>query len=68
MSNHYVSEIPLPSDFLLDNHASLQRRNDFEDMCDSLDGLFDDVVAETWEKAFQAGYDLRFSQEAKNTN
>lgn len=63
MSNHYVSEIPLPSDFLVDNHKSLGRRNDFDDMCESLDNLFEGVIAETWEKAFQAGYDLQFSQE-----
>ena len=31
------SEVQLPSDFLIDNHKSLRRRNDFEDMCESLD-------------------------------
>ncbi len=32
-------DLQLPSDFLIDNHRSLQRRNDFEDLCESLDDL-----------------------------
>ena len=48
------SEVQLPSDFLYDNHKSLQRRNDFEDMCESLDELQFEAIQE----AFQQGIDL----------
>ena len=48
------SKIQLPRDFLLDNHKSLQRRLDFEDMCESLDELQFEAVQE----AFQQGIDL----------
>ena len=48
------SKIQLPSDFLIDNHKSLQRRIDFEDMCESLDELQFEAVQE----AFQQGIDL----------
>ena len=48
------SKIQLPSDFLIDNHKSLQRRNDFEDMCESLDELQFEAVQE----AFQQGVNL----------
>ena len=47
-----LSKLPLPSDFLLDNHKSLQRRNDFEDMCESLD----DLQHEAMNLAFQDGF------------
>lgn len=47
------SELQLPSDFLYDNHKSLQRRNDFEDMCESLD----DLQHEAMNLAFQDGFD-----------
>ena len=48
------SEVQLPSDFLIDNHKSLQRRLDFEDMCESLDELQFEAIQE----AFQQGVDL----------
>ena len=48
------SKIQLPSDFLIDNHKSLQRRLDFEDMCESLDELQFEAVQE----AFQQGINL----------
>ena len=48
------SKIQLPSDFLIDNHKSLQRRLDFEDMCESLDELQFEAIQE----AFQQGVDL----------
>ena len=48
------SEVQLPSDFLIDNHKSLQRRNDFEDMCESLDELQFEAIQE----AFQQGVNL----------
>ena len=48
------SKTQLPSDFLIDNHKSLQRRLDFEDMCESLDELQFEAIQE----AFQQGIDL----------
>ena len=48
------SKIQLPSDFLIDNHKSLQRRLDFEDMCESLDELQFEAIQE----AFQQGINL----------
>ena len=48
------SKIQLPSDFLIDNHKSLQRRIDFEDMCESLDELQFEAIQE----AFQQGANL----------
>ena len=47
-----LSKLPLPSDFLLDNHKSLQRRNDFDDLCESLD----DLQHEAMNLAFQDGF------------
>ena len=43
------SKIQLPSDFLIDNHKSLQRRNDFEDMCESLDELQFEAIQEAFQ-------------------
>ena len=51
------SEVQLPSYFLIDNHKSLQRRNDFEDMCESLNELQFEAIQE----AFQQG--VNFGQE-----
>ena len=48
------SKIQLPSDFLIDNHKSLQRRIDFEAMCESLDELQFEAIQE----AFQQGVSL----------
>ena len=48
------SEVQLPSDFLIDNHKSLQRRLDFEAMCESLDELQFEAIQE----AFQQGVNL----------
>ena len=48
------SKIQLPSDFLIDNHKSLRRRHDFEDMCESLDELQFEAIQE----AFQQGVHL----------
>lgn len=50
-----ISKVQLPSDFLIDNHKSLQRRNDFEDMCESLDDLQHEAIAETFNEAFKEG-------------
>ena len=56
------SKIQLPSDFLIDNHKSLQRRNDFEDMCESLDELQFEAIQE----AFQQGVDLGQAKTLQN--
>ena len=56
------SKIQLPSDFLIDNHKSLQRRNDFEDMCESLDELQFEAVQE----AFQQGINLGQAKTLQN--
>ena len=48
------SDVQLPSDFLIDNHKSLQRRLDFEYMCESLDELQFEAIQE----AFQQGVHL----------
>lgn len=45
-------DLQLPSDFLIDNHKSLGRRNDFEDLCESLD----DLQHEAMSLAFQDGF------------
>ena len=45
-------DLQLPSDFLIDNHKSLQRRLDFEDLCESLD----DLQHEAMNIAFQDGF------------
>lgn len=46
-------DLQLPSDFLIDNHKSLQRRLDFEDLCESLD----DLQHKAMNLAFQDGVD-----------
>lgn len=40
------------SDWLLDNHKSLQKRNDFEDLCDSLD----EIQVEEYTLGYSSGY------------
>ena len=56
------SKIQLPSDFLIDNHKSLQRRLDFEDMCESLDELQFEAIQE----AFQQGVNLGQAKTLQN--
>ena len=46
-------DLQLPSDFLIDNHKSLSKRRDFEDLCESLD----DLQNEAMNLAFQDGFD-----------
>ena len=48
-----MKQLQLPSDFLVDNYKSLNRRNDFEDMCESLD----DLQHEAMNIAFQDGFE-----------
>ena len=45
-------DLQLPSDFLIDNHKSLSKRRDFEDLCESLD----DLQHEAMNLAFQDGF------------
>lgn len=45
-------DLQLPSDFLIDNHKSLQRRLDFDDLCEPLD----DLQHEAMNLAFQDGF------------
>ena len=56
------SKIQLPSDFLIDNHKSLQRRNDFDDLCESLDELQFEAIQE----AFQQGVNLGQAKTLQN--
>ena len=49
-------DLQLPSDFLIDSHRSLQRRNDFEDLCESLDDLQHDLQHDSMNLAFQDGF------------
>ena len=46
-------DLQLPSDFLIDNHKSLSKRRDFEDLCESLNEL----QHEAMNLAFQDGFD-----------
>ena len=48
-----LHKLQIPSDFLLDNYKTLQRRNDFEDMIEDLD----DLQHEAMNLAFQDGFD-----------
>ena len=52
------SEVQLPSDFLVDNHKSLQRRLDFEDMCESLDELQFGAIQEAFQEGVNHGQRL----------
>lgn len=45
----------LPSDFLVDNHKSLNRRNDFEDLCESLDDLQHEAIVESFQHGVTEG-------------
>ena len=46
-------DLQSPSDFLIDNHKSLSKRNDYEDLCESLD----DLQHEAMNLAFQDEFD-----------
>lgn len=50
-----LHKLQLPSDFLLDNYKTLQRRGDFEDMIEDLDDLQHEAMAETFNEAFKEG-------------
>ena len=52
------SKIQLPSDFLIDNHKSLRRRHDFEDMCESLDELQFEAIQEAFQEGVNHGQRL----------
>ena len=48
-------DLQLPSDFLIDNHKSLERRNDFDDLCESLDDLQHEVMNLAFQDGFNQG-------------
>lgn len=48
-------ETPLASDFLHDKYKTLQRRNDFENLCDDLDNLQEELISEVYGQALQQG-------------
>lgn len=48
-------DLQLPSDFLIDNHKSLQRRLDFEDLCESLDELQHEAMNLAFQDGFKQG-------------
>ena len=52
------SKIQLPSDFLIENHKSLQRRIDFEAMCESLDELQFEAIQEAFQEGVNHGQRL----------
>lgn len=56
------SEVQLPSDFLIENHKTLECRIDFEDMCESLDELQFEAIQE----AFQEGVNLGQAKTLQN--
>ena len=52
MNKHYINqEVQLPSDYLLENRNTLERINDFDEMCEELDAL----QHEATQYAFQDG-------------
>ena len=53
--SQFISKVQLPSDFLIDNHKSLQRRNDFEDLCESLDELQFEAIQEAFQDGVRVG-------------
>ena len=46
-------DLQLPSDYLLENHKTLERLNGFDEMCEELDAL----QHEAMNLAFQDGFD-----------
>ena len=53
--NTMYKDLQLPSDFLIDNHKSLGRRNDFEDLCESLDELQHEAMTLAFQDGFKQG-------------
>ena len=50
-----LHKLQLPSDFLLDNYKTLQRRNDFEDMIEDLDDLQHEAMAISFQDGHNHG-------------
>ena len=48
-------DLQLPSDFLIDNHKSLSKRNDYEDLCESLDDLQHEAMSLAFQDGFNQG-------------
>lgn len=48
-------DLQLPSDFLIDNHKSLSKRRDFEDLCESLDELQHEAMNLAFQDGFNQG-------------
>jgi hypothetical protein len=48
-------DLQLPSDFLIDNHKSLSKRRDFEDLCESLDNLQHEAMNLVFQDGFNQG-------------
>lgn len=48
-------DLQSPSDFLIDNHKSLSKRRDFEDLCESLDDLQHDATNLAFQDVFDQG-------------
>ena len=52
MNKHDINqEVQLPSDYLLENHKTLERLNGFDELCEELDAL----QHEAMQYAFQDG-------------
>ena len=49
------SVLQSPSDFLFDNHKSLSKRRDFEDLCESLDNLQHEGMYLAFQDGFNQG-------------
>ena len=50
-----LHKLQLPSDFLLDNYKTLQRRGDFEDMVEDLDDLQHEAMVISFQDGFDQG-------------
>lgn len=50
-----LHKLQLPSDFLLDNYKTLQRRGDFEDMIEDLDDLQHEAMAISFQDGHNQG-------------
>lgn len=48
-------DLQTPSDFLIDNHKSLSKRNDYEGLCESLDDLQHEAMYYAFQDGFNQG-------------
>lgn len=56
--SEFLSQMPLPSDFLIENYKTLQRRNDFEDLIEDLDDLQEQAIQEAFQAGVNHGQDI----------